>query len=87
VIPAIAFDWLSDHPEVSDRLRSQHRFVTRQEHLCEIFELHPPVVEPSPQRSEESNVEAPRGRGQDRLSFGEKLRGFLFPSRRNDRQS
>jgi hypothetical protein len=84
VIPANSFDWLSEHPEVSDRLRSRHRFVTRQEHLCEIFELHPPVVEPSPTEREESNVEAHQGRGRNRPSFGEKLRGFLFPARRND---
>jgi hypothetical protein len=84
VIPANSFDWLSEHPEVSDRLRSCHRFVTRQEHLCEIFELHPPVVEPSPTEREESNLEAQQGRGQDRPSLGEKLRGFFFPSRRND---
>ena len=29
MIPAAAFDWLEDHPEVTDRLRRRHRFVTQ----------------------------------------------------------
>jgi hypothetical protein len=45
VIPRTAFDWLERHPEIADRLKSRHRFVTRQEHVCEIYELCAPVAE------------------------------------------
>jgi hypothetical protein len=84
VIPASAFDWLSEHGEVADRLRTRHRFVTRQEHLCEIYELQGPTQEPSaPVRVREEPVVE---RGEDRRSFGEKLRNVLFPARRNGRR-
>ena len=78
VIPAAAFAWLDDHPQLTERLRSRHRFITRQEHLCEIYELRALPTEPILHGREESNA---HGR-----SFGEKLRGILFPSRRNGRQ-
>jgi hypothetical protein len=41
VIPEPLFDWLEDHPEVTEHLSGKHRFVTRQEHICEIYELKP----------------------------------------------
>jgi hypothetical protein len=74
------FDWLDDQPEVREQLR-KHRFVTRQDHLCEIYELLAPAAEPRPQRSvEESATEKP-------LSFGRRLRRLLSPSRRNGKRS
>jgi hypothetical protein len=39
VIPSEAFDWLEGRPELGEHLRQRHRFVTRQQHLCEIYEL------------------------------------------------
>jgi hypothetical protein len=85
VIPSSAFDWMEDHPEVTKRLHSHHRFVTRQQHLCEIYELDAPPGGRTQQRRVESHAEngSARGRDQGRRSFGEMLRGILFPSRRN----
>jgi hypothetical protein len=40
VIPRPAFAWLAQEPELAQRLAAQHRFVTRQEHLCEVYELN-----------------------------------------------
>jgi hypothetical protein len=88
------FDWAEEHPALLERLRSRHRFVTRQEHLCEIYELRvqaPPPPPPTPPREEaESNVEseASNARGEQddagRRSVGEKLRSFFSSSRRDD---
>jgi hypothetical protein len=39
VLPKTAFPWLERNPEAADRLRSEHRLVTRQQHACEIYEL------------------------------------------------
>jgi hypothetical protein len=39
VVPRIAFDWLDDHADFARHLRERHRFVTRQQYLCEIYEL------------------------------------------------
>jgi len=56
VIPQRAFGWLDDNPGLHEHLRARHRFVTRQEQLCEVFELEPPggqeEVEPAPASSE-----------------------------------
>jgi hypothetical protein len=87
VIPSAAFDWLEDHPEVTERLRRRHRFVTRQQHLCEIYELVTPDAGRPPQRSAERQAPDHDGRGHGKRSFGEMLRSMLFPSRRNARRS
>lgn len=42
VVPRDAFDWLESHPVLAANLRSEHRFVTRQHHACEIYELGQP---------------------------------------------
>jgi hypothetical protein len=39
VILRPGFDWLERHPELKAELDSRHRFVTRQEHVCTIYEL------------------------------------------------
>jgi hypothetical protein len=39
VVPRTAFGWLEEEPELAQHLASNHRFITRQEHLCEIYEL------------------------------------------------
>ena len=77
VIPASAFEWLDEHPDVMDRLRSRHTFITRQEHLCEIYKLDPYQPDP-PVGSEQGGRESTAGA----RSFGELLRNF-FSSRRN----
>ena len=74
------FDWLDDHPEVRDQLR-KHRFVTRQDHLCEIYQLLAPPAEPRLHGSEEKSAH------EQPPSFGERLRRLLFPSRRNGKRS
>ncbi len=38
-IPHAAFGWLDERPAVTRYLRSAHRFVTRQEQACELYEL------------------------------------------------
>lgn len=78
VIPDCAFDWLEDRPELLEHLQTQHRFVTRQERLCEIYEIRPRAAERSLHERENGNA--------SRRSFGEVLRGILFPSRRNGHQ-
>jgi hypothetical protein len=87
VIPASEFEWLEEHPDVTDRLRDRHRFVTRQQHLCEIYELAPQAApDPPPRASLDSNEQSREDRSQDRRSFGDMLRG-LFSSRRDARRS
>jgi hypothetical protein len=39
VIPSAAFGWLEQNPAFGRELRSEHRFITRQSQVCEIFEL------------------------------------------------
>jgi hypothetical protein len=43
VIPQSAFGWLEDRPGLYEHLRARHRFVTRQEQVCEIYELEAPA--------------------------------------------
>ena len=38
-IPHTAFEWLEGRPAVTRYLRNAHRFVTRQEQACELYEL------------------------------------------------
>jgi hypothetical protein len=78
VIPRSAFEWIDDHGELLEHLQTEHRFVTRQERLCEIYEIRP-------RRTERSQQERENGIASKR-SFGEVLRGILFPSRRNGNQ-
>ena len=39
VIPRSVFGWRDRHPEFVEHLKRHHRFVTRQESLCEIYAL------------------------------------------------
>ena len=39
MIPHTALGWLDERPAVTDYLRTAHRFVTRQEQACELYEL------------------------------------------------
>jgi hypothetical protein len=39
VVPRDAFEWLAAQPRLVEHLRTEHRFVTRQSHACEIYEL------------------------------------------------
>jgi GT2 family glycosyltransferase len=41
VVPRDAFGWLAAQPTLVEHLRTEHRFVTRQSHACEIYELVP----------------------------------------------
>ncbi len=74
VVPGMLFDWLADNPEVRQQL-NRHRFITKQAHLCEIYELLPATEERPPRESEET--------GTTRTSFGEVLRRILLRSRRH----
>ena len=42
VVPRDTFRWLAAQPRLEEHLRTQHRFVTRQSHACEIYELGRP---------------------------------------------
>ena len=42
VIPHTAFGWLDTQPELKHKL-DQERFVTRQSHVCALYELRPPA--------------------------------------------
>ena len=72
------FDWLDDNPEVRAQLQ-RHRFVTRQDHLCEIYEIVTRPTKPLPTRSAKEDA--------DRPSLGARLRRILFPTRRNGKRS
>ena len=72
------FDWLDDNPDVRARLR-RHRFVTRQEHLCEIYEIEPSYSMVSTPTPTPSSKEVADGGP----SLGARLRRIFFPSRRN----
>jgi hypothetical protein len=39
VVPRVAFDWISQHPAVTESLQGGHRLVTSQAHVCEVYEL------------------------------------------------
>jgi hypothetical protein len=87
VVPKALFGWLEAHPDLADLLQGHHRLVTRQAHLCEVYELRhraqPLVAQPVP-----AAPAAGTGKGNGRArSFGESLRGVLFRARRNDRSS
>jgi hypothetical protein len=47
VIPRAAFEWLRMHPALGEALGRGHRLVTRQQHVCEIYELNPVHAQPS----------------------------------------
>jgi hypothetical protein len=47
VIPSAAFDWLRAHPALGETLGRGHRLVTRQQHVCEIYELSAAHEQPS----------------------------------------
>jgi GT2 family glycosyltransferase len=40
VLPHAVFGWLADHQAFLGELRDRYRLVTRQEHVCEIYDLH-----------------------------------------------
>jgi hypothetical protein len=57
VVPRTAFSWLDQQQELTELLRAHHRFVTRQEHVCEVWRLGsgdeaPPSPEQQPERQE-----------------------------------
>jgi hypothetical protein len=39
VVPKTSFEWLAAHPVLGEALKRSHRMVTRQQHICEIYEL------------------------------------------------
>jgi hypothetical protein len=74
VVPKTLFGWMEDQPEPAHDLQERHRIVTRQAHLCEVYELHRATA-----GTEERNGSA--------RSFGERLKSLIFRRRRNDRRS
>jgi len=46
VLPKTAFPWLVRHPEAAERVRTEHRLITRQQYACEIYELTEPAYAP-----------------------------------------
>jgi hypothetical protein len=43
VIPRSAFGWFEDRADFAEHVRKRHRLVTRQEHVCELYELSGPA--------------------------------------------
>jgi hypothetical protein len=39
IVARTAFEWMDQYPELRRHLRASSRFVTRQEHVCELYEL------------------------------------------------
>jgi hypothetical protein len=68
VIPRATFEWLEAHPSLHDALRETHRLITRQHHICEVFELaeipEPAARPPRPAvHSAPASAPAPRRQG------------------------
>lgn len=65
-IPQTAFGWLGTQSDLVKRLRQSSRFVTRQEHVCEVYELSTREGEESTRKQTGAGVEesgaAPRAR-------------------------
>lgn len=52
-IPRTAFEWMAERSDLATRLKQTSRFITRQEHVCEVYELSMDGDDPSShQRSE-----------------------------------
>jgi hypothetical protein len=86
VVPKTLYDWMEDQSDLADCLQERHHQITRQAHLCEVYELLP-----TPQ-SEPRAADVPPSAGPEKengraRSFGESLRGLIFRTRRNDRPS
>jgi hypothetical protein len=64
VIPSAAFDWIKLHPALAEGLRGGPRLVTRQKHICEIYELSagrvPKAPAPPAERPQEGEPPRPR---------------------------
>ncbi|HEX8099827.1 MAG TPA: hypothetical protein VF660_06460, partial [Actinomycetota bacterium] len=58
VVPRRTFAFLDEHPTLIRKLRESHRIVTRQQHLCELYELVPDVAEPRPANGSDAPREA-----------------------------
>jgi hypothetical protein len=43
IVPRSAFEWLDEHVDLASHLTSHHLLVTHQEHVCDIYELCPPL--------------------------------------------
>lgn len=54
VIPGPEREWLDLHPQLLDHLRSRHRLVTSQRHLCDVYELEAPRSNDQPEPGEAS---------------------------------
>lgn len=65
-IPRTAFGWLGMQSDLVNRLRQSSRFITRQEHVCEVYELGTSDSEDSTRKRTGADVEvsgaAPRAR-------------------------
>jgi hypothetical protein len=47
VVPRGEREWLRLHPNLLGFLAARHRLVTRQENLCDVYELRAPSLEPN----------------------------------------
>jgi hypothetical protein len=56
-IPQTAFGWLGMQSELVERLRQSSRFITRQEHVCEVYELSMSDSEGSTRKRAGADVE------------------------------
>jgi hypothetical protein len=59
IVPRDSFGWLAAQPRLAEHLRTEHRFVTRQTHTCEIYELGLQAASSTDRESTRSAV-APR---------------------------
>jgi hypothetical protein len=48
VFPRSTYNWLDEHSAVRGHLMREHRFVTRQEHVCAVYELCPRAAAGAP---------------------------------------
>jgi hypothetical protein len=73
IVPETLFEWMEDHPAVKAFLAENYRLVTRQQHLCEIYELSSkrPAVEGA---GEMASIEERAGRSP---SLGERLKAAV----------
>ena len=66
VVPQGAFEWSETHPTFGEALRSNHRLVTRQRYICEVYEL---MAAEEPAVETQSPPVATTEASQQRVSF------------------
>ena len=77
VVPKASFVWLTGHPALADALHRSHRLVTRQQHICEVYELIAARPETAAAAEPATPAPAPTVTGSDQSRRGRSLLGRI----------